>query len=569
MDYKHLNIQKLIELVKYDDDAQKEIVERTMSLQIKNDLWININPFGWENIFEKCCNNEKYVLMLLCAYKSIFLSETDSKIIILETKTIFEKLYPVVKQRAKNGNSMAQNNLGFMYEEDIGIIGKTKKAKKWYTLSANQGLSFAQYNLGYYYLKKDKYEKAIDCFQKSMQSGCYVSTYMLAETYLKLSVPNHDEAIKLFTISANKGYIYSQYRLGILYYDGIHIPININEAIKWFLMAANQGCDMSQNKLGVIYFEGKHINGDINQAYKWFKLSAKQGNYFAQYGLGRIYYIVNFTKYNYQKAIKYFIKSANCGYVYPQKKLIEYYETNNNIAEMIYWCIKSSDMDKIKKYIKVSENIEITSDIAYFDLVRKNLEDTESDIIYKCQLLIIQNKYYWKDDSALFRVGLCEKLENIILKFIGWTNKLQNDTLILLSCLSFIDDKYNISIRHHQHTTGIIPYVKQHEFRNKKFITFGRENVNFVNEIIDITNGNDVNEWFEIIQSLKLDYQYLITASNNSTKIYQDLDLTQKLETDIEKYCELILDEIEYGAPNRNYLFKENKEFPMVKIFDN
>ncbi|AEQ33361.1 Sel1-like repeat-containing protein [Megavirus chiliensis] len=570
MDYKHLDIQKLIELVKYDDDAQIEIIERTLMMQIKNDSWTSINPFGWENIFEKCCNNEKYVFMLLCAYKSIILSEIDSKIITLDIKNFFGKLYPVVKQRAKNGNSLAQNDLGFMYEEDIGIIGKTKKAKKWYALSANQGLSFAQYNLGYYYIKKNKYEKAIDCFQKSMQSGCYVSNYMLAETYLKLSVPNHDQAIKLFTISANKGYIYSQYRLGILYYDGIHIPININEAIKWFLMAANQGCDMSQNKLGVIYFEGKHINVDINQAYKWFKLSTKQGNYFAEYGLGRVYDSKYFTKYNCQKAINCYIKAANNGYIYPQKKLIEYYEKTDNIAEMIYWCIKSSDITKIQKYIKINESVETTNDIAYFDLIRKNLEDTGLDIIYKCQLLIIQNKYYWRDDSARERVKSCEKLESTILKFIDWNDKLQNNPLLLLSCLSFIDDNHNISIRHHQHATELIPYVKQHEFRNKKFITFGKENVSFVNEIINITNGIDVHEWFENLQCLKLDYQNLIsTTSMDSAKIYQDLDLIQKLEIDIEKYCELMLDEIEYGAQNRNHLFRENGEFPMVKLFDN
>ncbi|AGD93017.1 putative Sel1-like repeat-containing protein [Megavirus lba] len=161
MDYKYLDIQKLIELVKYDDDAQIEIIERTLMMQIKNDSWTSINPFGWENIFEKCCNNEKYVFMLLCAYKSIILSEIDSKIITLDIKNFFGKLYPVVKQRAKNGNSLAQNDLGFMYEEDIGIIGKTKKAKKWYALSANQGLSFAQYNLGYYYIKKINTKKLL------------------------------------------------------------------------------------------------------------------------------------------------------------------------------------------------------------------------------------------------------------------------------------------------------------------------------------------------------------------------------------------------------------------------
>ncbi|QTF48912.1 putative sel1-like repeat-containing protein [Acanthamoeba polyphaga mimivirus] len=533
MDYKHVDIQKLIELAKYDNYAQEEIVERMIVGQVKHDLWKNINPFDWENLFEKCYSNPKYVFVLLCAYKSIFLCKIDPKIPTSNTIIYLEKIHPIVKQQAKNCDVLSQNNLGFMYEEGIGTEIKINKAKMWYTLSANQGLSFTQYNLGYYYYNKAKYEKSINYFQKSAQSGYYLSNFMLAETYLKLSIPN------------------------------------FNEAIKNYLLAANQGCNISQYRLGMIYFEGKYVNTDMNQAYKWFKLSAKQGNYFSQYGLGRVYYSMDSTKYNCQKAINCFIKSANCGHIYAQKKLIEYYEINNNIAEMIYWCVKSSDVDKIKKYIKINENIENTSDIVYFDLVRKNLEDVGSDILYKCQLLIIQNKYFWKDNVSLCRVKLCEKLENIILKFIDWTNKLQNNSLLLLSCLSFIDDNHNVSIRHHQHTTGLIPYVKQHEFRNKKFITFDKENVSFVNEIIDITNGTDMNEWFESLQFLKLNYQNLMKTSMNSSRIYKDLILIQNLETDIEKYCELMFDEIEYGVYDRNRLFIENREYNMAKLFDN
>ncbi|AZL89662.1 Sel1-like repeat-containing protein [Megavirus baoshan] len=561
MNYKHLDIQKLIELVKYDDKAQEEIVERTVMLQIKNDMWTSINPFDWENIFQKCCDNEKYVFMLLRTYKLLN---------FLETKTIFEKLYPIVKQRAKNGDSLAQNNLGFMYEEGIGTVIKTKKAIKWYILSANQGLSFAHYNLGYYYFKKDKYKKACDYFQKSMQLETNISNHMLAETYLKLSTPNYNEAIKLFTVSANQGDLYSQYKLGMLYYDGIHIPININEAIKWFLMAANQGCDISQNELGIIYFEGKYVNMDLSQAHKWFKIASKQGFNAAKYNLGCIYNRKDFTRYNCQKAIKWYTKTANDGYIVSQKRLVEHYEINGNIAEMIYWCIKLSDIAKIKLYIKINKTIETTNNILYFDLIRKNLEDMESDILYKCQLLIIQNKYYWADDSAISRVESCEKLENIVLKFIKWTNKLQNDSLLLLSCLNFVNDDDNISIRNHQNATEIIPYVKQHEFRNKKFITFGRENVSFVNEIVNLTNSIYICEWFEILQLLKLDYHNLIPiiSIDSVKKIYQDLDLIYKLEKDIEKYCELILGEIEYGDQNRNEMFRKNTEFPMVKLFD-
>ncbi|AKI79743.1 putative sel1-like repeat-containing protein [Acanthamoeba polyphaga mimivirus] len=41
--------------------------------QIRHNLWKNINPFDWENMFEKCYSNPKYIFMLLCTYKSMFL----------------------------------------------------------------------------------------------------------------------------------------------------------------------------------------------------------------------------------------------------------------------------------------------------------------------------------------------------------------------------------------------------------------------------------------------------------------------------------------------------------------
>jgi len=49
---------------------------------------------------------------------------------------------------AKQGNALAQYNLGVMYNEGQGVPQNYKTAVKWYRLSAKQGNTDAQYNLG-------------------------------------------------------------------------------------------------------------------------------------------------------------------------------------------------------------------------------------------------------------------------------------------------------------------------------------------------------------------------------------------------------------------------------------
>jgi uncharacterized protein len=52
---------------------------------------------------------------------------------------------------AEQGNADAQHNLGWMYEEGLGVPQDHKTAVKWYTLAAEQGDARAQYDLGWRY----------------------------------------------------------------------------------------------------------------------------------------------------------------------------------------------------------------------------------------------------------------------------------------------------------------------------------------------------------------------------------------------------------------------------------
>ena len=52
------------------------------------------------------------------------------------------------KSAAKNGNAVAQNNLGVMYEKEDGVPQDFENAVRWWKAAAKKGPAAAQGNLG-------------------------------------------------------------------------------------------------------------------------------------------------------------------------------------------------------------------------------------------------------------------------------------------------------------------------------------------------------------------------------------------------------------------------------------
>ena len=52
---------------------------------------------------------------------------------------------------ANQGHAVAQNNLGYLYHNGLGVTQDYAKARHFYELAANQGNACAQNNLGYLY----------------------------------------------------------------------------------------------------------------------------------------------------------------------------------------------------------------------------------------------------------------------------------------------------------------------------------------------------------------------------------------------------------------------------------
>jgi|GEM_PF-6887091 len=124
---------------------------------------------------------------------------------------------------------------------------------------------------------------------------------------------NSDEAIKLYTKAANKGYAPAQCALGVCYENGIGVVKNLVEAIKLYTLAAKQGFAQAQHNLGVCYTYGNGVNKNPDEAFKLFTQAAKQGLDRAQHGLGFCYERGIGVEKNLVEAFKLYTQAAKQG----------------------------------------------------------------------------------------------------------------------------------------------------------------------------------------------------------------------------------------------------------------
>lgn len=101
---------------------------------------------------------------------------------------IIELVTDLIEEEIRKGNDEAMNFLGAMYYDgNRGFAQSFEKAVHYYTMAARQGNTYAQENLGYCYyygrLGKPDYEKAFQFFALGAFRGQLVSLYKIGDMY--------------------------------------------------------------------------------------------------------------------------------------------------------------------------------------------------------------------------------------------------------------------------------------------------------------------------------------------------------------------------------------------------
>jgi TPR repeat protein len=121
-----------------------------------------------------------------------------------------------------------QYELGLMYYG----VQDYDKAIYWYTKAAEQGNSYAQVNLGVYYLHRIKAQDAIG-----------------NSVLLDLLLENLKKAAYWFTKAAEQGDVRGQFNIANLYEKGAGVYQSTEQAKYWYAKAAEQGNAEAQERL--------------------------------------------------------------------------------------------------------------------------------------------------------------------------------------------------------------------------------------------------------------------------------------------------------------------------------
>lgn len=194
-----------------------------------------------------------------------------------------DDLFSVLKA-AEQGNAAAQNTLGDMYVDGIGVAKDNEKAVHWYRMAAAQADAFGQNNLGLMYqnglgVAKDD-EKAVHWYRLAAEQGNASGQCNLGFMYENgLGVANDNEkAVHWYRLAAAQGNANGQNSLGHMYLTGMGVAVDNEKAVHWYRLAAEQGDAFGQNNLGFMYQNGLGVATNNDKATHWYQLAARQGN---------------------------------------------------------------------------------------------------------------------------------------------------------------------------------------------------------------------------------------------------------------------------------------------------
>src|SRR6266849_3463369 len=124
---------------------------------------------------------------------------------------------------AAQGNALAQNNLGLLYDLGDGVPQDYAVARQWYEKAAAQNHASAQFNLGLLYANGH---------------GVPQDYAMARQWYEQAAAQGNADARGWFEKAAAQGNTNAQFYLGSLYEKGDGVPRNYAEATKWYEKAA-------------------------------------------------------------------------------------------------------------------------------------------------------------------------------------------------------------------------------------------------------------------------------------------------------------------------------------------
>ena len=236
---------------------------------------------------------------------------------------------------ASLGNAAAQNSLGVMLRDGLGVVGDVEgaaqpdvaAAQHWFTRAADQHLPEAQFNLAALLWTEtagpEVVQRSLGLMRRAAEADLRIAQTELGRQLggygaLPVALCDADQARHWLTQAARRGDADAQHHLGLLLLGGFGgVPVDVLNhtgdaaaARLWFQRAALQGHAHAQLMHGNFAYFGVAGPPQPARALRWYRRAALQGLANAQYNLGVALYDGNGTPSDPERARHWFAAAA-------------------------------------------------------------------------------------------------------------------------------------------------------------------------------------------------------------------------------------------------------------------
>ena len=138
----------------------------------------------------------------------------------------------------------------------------------------------------------------------------------------------------------------AMYRMGDIYQYGfpqLGIPVYYQQAVEWYEKAANKGNMYAQTSLGILYYLGLGVPKNYTKTAEWYKKAAEQGDASAMYNLAGSYRLGREWNRMTRVGCKYNQKAANMDMPEAQAELAGMYYRGTGV-EQGFWSTSAENI---------------------------------------------------------------------------------------------------------------------------------------------------------------------------------------------------------------------------------
>jgi len=233
---------------------------------------------------------------------------------------------PFYEIAASAGVAEAQLALGTLLTDGApGLEPDPTRGAYWYRKAAAQGIPQAEFELGWAFenglgVPRDPITAA-RWYSRAIAAGDINAINNLGYLYANgIGVPRDEErALQLYRQAADLGVSAAMANLGWMLENGIGTTQNVPEAIRWYDRAAQLGEAQAMLNLGWLYLTGYDVPADAGAALDWFKRAYAAGRTEALSYIGEVYE-TDPTLRDPVQAARYYVQALQAGDSWPARR---------------------------------------------------------------------------------------------------------------------------------------------------------------------------------------------------------------------------------------------------------